>query len=256
MNEANFNTAAVSSENQAEPVSQPEPISQQERLAWLALVLTPGLGQRRIARAIEKAGSAERILTLPLTELEALNIPAASAQSLFHGASMAEAEKEWKLVSESGGSLITPSDAAYPERLREIYDPPIVLWLRGDASLLARPGIAVVGTRHPTTYGTGMAQMLSRDLAAHGLMILSGMARGVDTSAHRGALEANGKTVAVWGTGIDVIYPKENKRLAEQILESGGAIFSEYPDGNISCAAEFSHPQSHFERHERGRAGD
>ena len=210
-----------------------------ERMAWLALALTPGLGQLRVARAVAKMGSAERILTLPLTELEALNLPAASAQSIYSGASMAEAEKEYKRVSEAGGSLITPADAAYPERLREIFDPPVVLWLRGDASLLAWPGIAIVGTRQPTPYGAGMAQMLARDLAAHGLVVLSGMARGVDTAAHRGALEAGGKTIAVWGTGIDVIYPKENKRLAEQILESGGTILSEYAMGTFPAPQNF-----------------
>jgi len=132
----------------------------------------------------------------------------------------------------------------YPERLREIFDPPTVLWIRGDAALLAQPGIAVVGTRHPTPYGTGMAEMLFRDLAAHGLAIFSGMARGVDTAAHRGAIEARckdapGKTVAVWGTGIDVIYPKENKKLAEQILECGGAILSEYSMGTFPAPQNF-----------------
>lgn len=213
--------------------------SQGERMAWLALILTDGLGPRRIWRAVERAGSAERMLTLPLTELEALDLPAAAAQSIFHGKSLAAAEKEWKQVTESGGSILTPADAAYPERLREIYDPPVLLWLRGDASLLAQPGIAVVGTRHPSPYGSGMAQMLARDLAAHGLVILSGMARGVDTAAHRGALEANGKTITIWGTGIDVIYPKENKRLAEQILESGGTILSEYPMGTFPAPQNF-----------------
>ena len=115
----------------------------------------------------------------------------------------------------------------------------MVLWLRGDPALLAWPGIAIVGTRQPTHYGVGMAQMLARDLAAHGLVILSGMARGVDTAAHRGALEAGGKTIAVWGTGIDVIYPKENKRLAEQILESGGTILSEYAMGTFPAPQNF-----------------
>ncbi len=234
MSEANFNTAEISG---AADADEQAPLA--ERMAWLALTLTPGLGQRRIARAVERAGSAERILTLPLTELEALGLPAASAQSIFHGKSMSEAEKEWKQVADGGGSIVTPADAAYPERLREIYDPPVVLWARGDVSLLARPGIAVVGTRQPTTYGAGMAQMLSRDLAAHGLVILSGMARGVDTAAHKGALEARGKTIAIWGTGIDVIYPKENKRLAEQILESGGTILSEYPMGTFPAPQNF-----------------
>jgi DNA processing protein len=212
---------------------------EQERLAWLALTMTDGLGSRRIWRAVESCGSAEMVLTLPLTQLEALKLPAPAAQSIASGHSRAEAEKEWKLVQEGGADLITPADETYPERLREIFDPPAVLWLRGDASLLARPGIAVVGTRHPTPYGAGMAEMLSRDLAAHGLAIFSGMARGVDAAAHRGALQANGKTVAVWGTGIDVIYPKENKRLAEQILERGGAILTEYRMGTFPAPQNF-----------------
>jgi hypothetical protein len=223
---------------------------EEERLAWLALTMTDGLGPRRIWRAVNAYGSAERVTELALTQLETLKLPAAAAQAIVSGHSRAEAEKEWKRVQEGGGAIVTPIDQAYPERLREIFDPPTVLWIRGDAALLAQPGIAVVGTRHPTPYGTGMAEMLSRDLAAHGIVILSGMARGVDTAAHRGALEARGKTVAVWGTGIDVIYPKENKKLAEQILDPERIFY-----GDISCAAEFPHSQPDFERHERGRAG-
>ncbi len=208
-------------------------------MAWLALTMTSGLGPTRIWRAVNAAGSAADVLGLPLTQLEGLRLPAASAQQIVSGKSLAEAEKEWKRVREDGGTLISPADEAYPERLREIFDPATFLWLRGDKTLLAQPGIAVVGTRHPTPYGTGMAEALARDLAAHGLIILSGMARGVDTAAHRGALEARGKTVAVWGTGIDVIYPKENKRLAEQILEGGGAILSEYPMGTFPAPQNF-----------------
>jgi DNA processing protein len=114
-----------------------------------------------------------------------------------------------------------------------------VLWVRGDAGLLNRAGIAVVGTRHPTPYGSGMAEVLSRDLARRGLVILSGMARGVDTAAHKGTLDVGGKTVAVWGTGIDVIYPKESKKLAEQIVAQGGAIISEYPVGTFPAPQNF-----------------
>ena len=119
------------------------------------------------------------------------------------------------------------------------YDPPAVLWLRGNPQLLALPSIAVVGTRHPTPYGTGMAEMLSRDLAHRGLIIVSGMARGVDTSAHKGALAAKRPTIAVWGTGIDVIYPKENKSLSEQIVAGGGAIVSEFPLGVFPAPQNF-----------------
>lgn len=136
-------------------------------------------------------------------------------------------------------AFLTPEDEAYPERLRQIYDPPAVLWLRGDPAILNRPGIAVVGTRHPSTYGQGMAELLARDLAARGLVIQSGMARGIDTAAHKGALTAGGKTVAVWGTGVDVIYPKENKRLAEEILLKGGAIVSEFPLGTFPAPQNF-----------------
>ncbi len=142
-------------------------------------------------------------------------------------------------VEQAGGSILTREDAAYPERLLEIFDPPAVLWIRGDRTLLARPGIAVVGTRQPTPYGVGMAEVLSRDLANRRMVILSGMARGVDTAAHKAALQAGGRTVAVWGTGIDVIYPKENKRLAEEIVGSGGAIVSEYPLGTFPAPQNF-----------------
>ncbi|MGC1784247.1 MAG: DNA-processing protein DprA [Acidobacteriaceae bacterium] len=220
-------------------MSGPPASLETEQLAWLALTLTEGLGPTRIWRAVNACGGAERVLGLPLTQLEGLRIPAAAAQSIVSGKSRAAAELEWKRVLDGGGTLISPVDDAYPERLREIFDPPTVLWLRGDRTLLAQSGIAVVGTRHPTPYGTGMAEMLSRDLAAHGIVILSGMARGVDTAAHRGALEGRGKTVAVWGTGIDVIYPKENKKLAEQILEAGGAILSEYPMGTFPAPQNF-----------------
>ena len=209
------------------------------RLAWLGLVLTPGLGPTRIARAVQRAGGAANILDLSLTELEALRLPAQSAQFIADGRARAAAEKEAKLVADAGAVFLTPDDAQYPQRLLEIYDPPAVLWVRGDADLLAQPGIAVVGTRSPSVYGAGMAELLSRDLANHGLAILSGMARGVDTAAHKGAIEAGGKTVAVWGTGLDVVYPKENKRLAESIIISGGTILTEFPMGTFPAPQNF-----------------
>jgi DNA processing protein len=209
------------------------------KMAWMALTLTPGMGPTRIWKAMNRLESAERLFDASLTELEGLGMPAVSAQFVFEGKARAAAEDEMKRVAEAGGSVLTPEDAEYPERLREIYDPPAVLWIRGDRTLLARPGIAVVGTRHPSPYGAGMAEMLSRDLANRRLVILSGMARGVDTAAHKGALDAGGRTVAVWGTGIDVIYPKENKKLAEQIVATGGAIVSEYPLGTFPAPQNF-----------------
>ena len=209
------------------------------RLAWLALSLTPGLGPRRILRAVREAGSAEEILRLPLTGLEALQFPAQAVQFIADGQAWHAANEELAALQQSGATFLTFEDTDYPERLREIFDAPALLWVRGDVTLLAQSAIAVVGTRHPTPYGSGMAEMLSRDLAARGMVILSGMARGVDTAAHKGAIAAKGKTVAVWGTGIDVIYPKENKSLAEQILSSGGAIVSELPMGTFPAPQNF-----------------
>jgi DNA processing protein len=179
------------------------------------------------------------VFRLPLTGLEALQMPAASARFIVDGKARKAAEQEWQKVEASGCSLMTCSDEDYPERLGEIFDPPPVLWVRGDRGLLARPGIAVVGTRQPTPYGNGMAEMLSRDLAARKLLIISGMARGVDTAAHKGALAAGGRTLAVWGTGVDVIYPKENKKLAEEIVHGGGAIVSEQPLGTFPAPQNF-----------------
>jgi DNA processing protein len=203
------------------------------------LTLTPQMGPTRIAKAVARLGGAERVFEASLTELEGAGLPAQAAQFVFEGRAYKTAEDEAKRVAEAGGFLLTREDAAYPERLKEIYDPPSMLWMRGDAALLARPGIAVVGTRHPTPYGSGMAEMLARDLANRRLVIFSGMARGVDSFAHKGALDAGGKTVAVWGTGIDVVYPKENKKLAERIVESGGAIVSEYPLGTFPAPQNF-----------------
>src|SRR5713226_4072120 len=131
------------------------------------------------------------------------------------------------------------TDLEYPSRLKEIYDPPVILFVKGSVEVLAQPGIAMVGTRHPTPYGSGMAERLSTDLAARGLVIISGMARGIDTASHRGAIAAKGKTVAVLGTGIDVMYPKENTRLAEQIVALGGALISEFPVGTFPAPQNF-----------------
>jgi DNA processing protein len=206
---------------------------------WLALSLTPGLGPARARKLVDHIGSAEAVFQASLTELEGLGILAASAQSIATGNSLELAREEIARTSEQGITLISCEDACYPPRLKEIYDPPLLLYVRGSAELLKQPGIAMVGTRHPTPYGSGMAERLACDLATQGLVIISGMARGVDTASHRGAISAKGKTIAVFGTGIDVIYPKENSRLAEQILALGGALISEFPLGTFAAPQNF-----------------
>ena len=217
----------------------PSPRLDEERLAWLALALSPGLGPKRILDAMREIEEPSRIFELPLTALEGLKFPAEAAQFIFDGKARKAAEEEWARVAAQGATVVSFGCPVYPERLKEIYDPPPVLWVRGDARLLSRPSIAVVGTRHPSPYGTGMAEMLARDLAARRLLIVSGMARGIDSWAHKGALAARMPTVAVWGTGIDVIYPKENKKLAEDILATGGAIVSEVPMGTFPAPQNF-----------------
>jgi DNA processing protein len=208
-------------------------------LEWLAIALTPGLGPTKARKLVEHFGSPEAVLRASLTELEAAGIQAVSAQALATGKSAELAREQIAGATAAGATVISMDDPFYPPGLKEIYDPPLILYVRGNPEVLTRPGIAMVGTRHPTPYGSGMAERLACDLAAQGLVIISGMARGVDTASHRGAIAAKGKTLAVFGTGIDVIYPKENSRLAEQILALGGALISEFPLGTFAAPQNF-----------------
>ena len=208
-------------------------------LQWLALALTPGLGPTKARRVLEFFGGIQGVFRASLTELEAAGIRAVSAQSLGTGRSMELAQDEIARAGAAGVTVVAFDDPAYPAELKQIYDPPLVLYVRGNVEVISQPGIAVVGTRHPTPYGTGMAERLACDLAARGLVIFSGMARGVDTAAHRGAISGKGKTVAVFGTGADVVYPKENARLLDQFLSLGGAAISEFPMATFPAPQNF-----------------
>ncbi|MFZ0704778.1 MAG: DNA-processing protein DprA [Candidatus Korobacteraceae bacterium] len=221
------------------PVSTVAAPATDQSLKWLGLAMTPGIGAGRGKKLVEYYGGIDAIFAASLTDLEAAGIPAAAAQSIALGKSLELAGEELDRLRELGATAIVPTDPRYPARLLEIYDPPLILYVRGDADILDKFGVAVVGTRHPTPYGVGVAERLACDLAARGLIIISGMARGVDTAAHRGALNAHGKTVAIWGTGVDVTYPKENQKLADQIVSSGGAIVSEFPLGSFPAPQNF-----------------
>ena len=223
----------------AEAVVRIDPSAELQTLQWVALSLTQGLGPTRIRRLVEHFGSVKAIFEATLTELEATGVQAVSAQSLGTGKSLELAQEELGKAVAADIQVLHCEDPAFPPRLKQIYDPPVILYVRGNASVLSQPGIAVVGTRHPTPYGIGMAERLSCDLAGHGLCIFSGLARGVDSSAHRGAIHAKGKTIAVFGTGVDVIYPRENQRIADQILSLGGALVSEFPIGQFAAPQNF-----------------
>ena len=208
-------------------------------MQWLALALTPGLGPTKARRVIEFFGGVQALFRASLTELEAAGLRAVSAQSLGTGRSMELAQDELGKAAAAGAQIVSLDDPRYPAQLKQIYDPPLILYVRGNDAVISQPGIALVGTRHPTPYGSGMSERLACDLAARGLVIFSGMARGIDTAGHRGAIAAKGKTVAVWGTGVDVVYPKENARLVEQILALGGAVISEFPIGTFAAPQNF-----------------
>jgi DNA processing protein len=198
---------------------------------WLALALTPNLGARTMGKLLRQYGSPQAVFAASLSELEVARLPAAVAQAIHSREALKAAEKELVLARQLGVRLLHWDEPAYPPLLREIYDPPPLLYARGNLELLVKHAIGMVGTRRPTPYGNQMAERLARDLADRGLMIASGLARGIDSSAHKGALASpHGATVAVLGTGIDVVYPKENKKLFAQI-EERGALVTEFPIG-------------------------
>lgn len=198
-------------------------------LSWLALALTPGLASRLSARLLKRFESPEVVFRASLGDLESCHLPAPVAQAIVRKEAFKRAEKELAGVQKIAGcALLNWTEPEYPQTLLQIYDPPVLLYVRGDTQVLNLPSLSIVGTRKPTLYGTQMAQRLGRDLAARGLVIVSGMARGIDAIGHQGAMDAHGRAIGVLGTGIDVCYPKENKKLYEKVLERG-AIISEFP---------------------------
>jgi len=215
-----------------------EASSQQTELYWLALHLVPGLGARNALKLIRTFGDPQQAFHASLTELQSLGLREAVAQAIHAGISFEDAANEQRKAEAAGAEIIPFQDPRYPQRLKEIYDPPVVLYARGDTELLEAPSVAVVGSRRPTPYGAGAAQKLSRELSNLGVAVISGMARGVDTAAHRGALEGRTGTIAVLGCGADVVYPKENGKLAEQIIERG-VIVSEFPLGTTAFPQNF-----------------
>jgi DNA processing protein len=208
-------------------------------LGWLALALTPGLGARTAGKLLQKFGSPEEIFAASLTTLEAQRLPAAVAQAIHSRQPLSQAARELAQVEAARCRLLTWDEPEYPARLREIYDPPPLLYVRGKVELLNRHVISMVGSRRPTPYGNQMAEKLARDLAERGLVIASGLARGIDACSHRGVLNSlTGATIGVLGCGIDVIYPKENKKIFEEI-EQRGAIISEFPMGTFPAPQNF-----------------
>jgi DNA processing protein len=213
-------------------------LSQEEELHWLALKLVPGLGARFSKRLLDRFRTPQAIFRASRTELEKAGISGAVAQSIASGCSFEDAAAQQEKIKECGAVLVTIGDPQYPALLREIYDPPVLLFARGRLELLQSIMLGVVGTRRPTPYGLAATERLTGDLARAGLTIVSGMARGIDTAAHRGTLSAGGNTIAVLGCGADIVYPSENRKLATDLAERG-LILSEFPMGSTAFPQNF-----------------
>ncbi len=197
---------------------------------WVALNMTPGIGPRAAAKLLERFGSAEGVYTATRAELEKLRLLPEAVDSIIARDKHSLAEAETVNIRKFGGEILILDDGVYPSLLREIYDPPLALYVKGAwAECLERPCVAIVGSRRSSTYGLNAATMLARDLAQRGVTIVSGFARGIDAAAHRGAMEGGGRTVAVLGTGIDQVYPRDHKKLADEILATGGALVTQFP---------------------------
>jgi len=199
---------------------------------WISLNMTPGIGPRAATKLLERFGSAEAVFGARRSELEQLRLRPETVESILRREFHEKAAEELEALRALGGDVLVLDDGTYPALLREIADPPIVLYVKGDwLTCLDAPCVAMVGSRRSSTYGQNSAEMLAKDLASRGVTVISGFARGIDAAAHRGALAGKGRTVAVLGTGLDMIYPKEHKKLAEEIVAGGGCLVTQFPLG-------------------------
>ncbi len=206
---------------------------------WIALRLTFGIGTVAYKHLLERFSSPERIFAASAEELasvEGLSRRAMEALQSFNG--NREVDEEIERIERESIAVIPYTYPGYPERLRSIYDPPPYLYVRGTLPPDDRPVVAVVGSRHSSSYGRRIADEICRALASRGVAIISGMARGIDATAHQAAVACNGSTVAVLGSGVDVAYPRENEHLYRAIAETG-AVVSEYPMGTEPSSYNF-----------------
>jgi DNA processing protein len=210
-----------------------------ETLHYLALSLIPGLGTSRVHQLLRQSrDQPSELFRLSRAQLTRLSLSAEIATLLAGGAALRMAEKTIEVTSHRGIELLSLADERYPQMLRSIFDAPLVLYSLGDILLAQQPAIAIVGSRRASVYGRQVTQKLARELSESGLVVVSGLARGIDTYAHLGALEGEGHTVAVLGSGVDIVYPRENRKLYERIREKG-CVISEFPCGSFPAPQNF-----------------
>lgn len=192
------------------------------------------------SKLLERFGSAEAVFGARRFELESLSLRPEAIESIIARDHESEAALEIERVRKLEADILLLDDGVYPSLLREIADPPITLYVKGAWSeCLEQPCVAIVGSRRCSTYGQNASLMLARDLAQRGVTIISGLARGIDAAAHRGALEAGGRTVAVLGTGLEQVYPRDHRKLVDEILKRDGAVVSEFPLGTPPAPQNF-----------------
>ena len=202
------------------------------REAYIALNMVDGVGPVRVRALRDRFGEPQAILSASKGELmQVEGVGEEVARSINSWREKVDLDAELQRIEKAGVRVVTRDDPEYLKNLREIYDPPLVLYVKGILTERDALAIAVVGSRRTTLYGQDMARKLAFQLARIGVTVVSGLARGIDTAAHNGALQAKGRTIAVIGCGIDVMYPAENKKLADEIVEKGGAVVTEFPFG-------------------------
>lgn len=209
---------------------------------WIAASLLPGIGPATLARLrAEAVAPPDLFSNEAIVSSLGLKRPVRDAIASYRsgGDLYRRACALFDLAEQRSWTLLTLDSPAYPDLLKQIHDPPILLWIDGDPDILCLPQLAVVGSRHASRDGLNQASKFAADLATGGLVINSGLARGIDTAAHRGAVDVNGKTLAIIGTGLDRCYPAANAKLAQQIRAAGGALVSEYPPGTPPLAQNF-----------------
>src|SRR5712692_696153 len=205
--------------------------------AWIELSLVSGLGGQRFRSLLSTFGLPANVLKATRSQLCRV-VPEALAAGILERNRDSEVEKALQWAAQPEHRVLTLADTEYPKQLLEIADPPALLYVSGNARLLSSPALAVVGSRNATPQGLKNAHSFARTFSEAGLVIVSGLAIGVDSAAHRGGLEGRGSTIAVLGTGIDIVYPRRNQPLAAEILLRG-ALLSEFPLGTPPNAGNF-----------------
>ncbi|QMT33734.1 DNA-processing protein DprA [Conchiformibius steedae DSM 2580] len=216
-------------------------MNESERHAWLQLALTPHIGAESFLRLLKHYGSAAAALAAPAAQVAQIARYGKRAAAAWHtraDEARAAADDALQWEQQAACRLLLLGDADYPPLLGEGMTPPPLLFLRGNADLLGRAAVAIVGSRHCTPQAARIARDFAQALSEQGITVISGMASGIDAAAHQGALQGSGSTIAVWGTGIDRVYPPAHRNLAHQIAEQG-LIVSEFPLGTKPLAGNF-----------------